>query len=152
MTQAARRAKEREKWTSRTVIDVSRKVLKFRGRINCPERRRRVYLGTQSGDERMIVQTNWMERKFDFPFPPGHFPCILERVRGTPARCREMLAAVPPALLAARPGPRSWSMQEHLGHLLDLDELHDGRIDDYLAGRPVLRAADTTNQKTWTGN
>jgi hypothetical protein len=31
---------------------------------------------------------------------------------------------------------------------MDLDELHDGRLDDFLAGTPVLRAADMTNRKT----
>lgn len=96
----------------------------------------------------MITQTNWIERKFEFHEPPGLFPCILERVRGAPARVEEMFRGVPAALLTARPGER-WSAQEHLGHLWDLDELHDGRIDDYLEGRDVLRAADMKNEKTW---
>jgi hypothetical protein len=39
-------------------------------------------------------------------------------------------------------------MQEHLGHLLDLDELHLGRVDDFEAGAETLRAADLQNKKT----
>jgi uncharacterized damage-inducible protein DinB len=46
----------------------------------------------------------------------------------------------------------SWSIQEHIGHLLDLDELHTGRLDDYLANAEVLRPADTENKRTWQAN
>jgi len=35
-----------------------------------------------------------------------------------------------------------------VGHLYDLDELHEGRLEDYKAGAEVLRAADLTNKKT----
>jgi uncharacterized damage-inducible protein DinB len=45
-----------------------------------------------------------------------------------------------------------WSIQEHIGHLLDADELHDQRIDDYNAGLETLRPADITNRKTWDTN
>jgi len=40
-------------------------------------------------------------------------------------------------------------MQEHAGHLADLDEsLFLGRLDDYAGGVPVLRAADMSNALT----
>jgi len=99
----------------------------------------------------MITQTNWFDRKFNFDFPAGHFPCILERVRGTPARIKDMIQLYPRNILAVRTHG-SWSIQEHVGHLFDLDELHDGRIDDFLAGAGTLRAADMTNRKTDMAN
>jgi hypothetical protein len=43
----------------------------------------------------------------------------------------------------------AWSIQEHIGHLLDLEEIHEGRIDDIRTRLPNLRAADVTNRKTW---
>ena len=55
---------------------------------------------------------------------------------------------LPPEILTRRPGDE-WSIQEHVGHLHDLDELHEGRLEDYEAGLDALRAADMTNKKTY---
>src|SRR5207253_8115240 len=41
-----------------------------------------------------------------------------------------------------------WSIKEHIGHLSDLEELHDGRIDDFKNKLLNLRAADLENKKT----
>ncbi len=76
------------------------------------------------------------------------FPLILERLRGTAARLQEMTASLSREQLTKRKG-EAWSIQEHVGHLIDLDELHLGRIDDYINNLPVLRAADMSNKKTY---
>ncbi len=98
----------------------------------------------------MISQTPWVERTFNFNYPIGLFPCILERVRGTPARLEELVAKLPP-ILTIRINDK-WSIQEIVGHLATLEELHYGRIEDYLTGKDVLRAADMTNKKTADAN
>jgi len=90
----------------------------------------------------------WFERTFRFDTPEALFPVVVERLRGTPARIEDKVHLLPPALLTRRDGD-GWSIQEHIGHLLDLDELHTGRLDDFLAGAEVLRPADLTNRKTW---
>jgi uncharacterized damage-inducible protein DinB len=95
-----------------------------------------------------IPKTKWFQRKFDFSFPPGIFPSIMERLRGTPARLEEMVRAYPAGILTIRKDD-AWSIQDHIGHLADLDELHDLRIDDYIAGLETLRQADLKNTKTW---
>ena len=99
----------------------------------------------------MVEQTRWTERTFDFNFPLGIFPCILERLRGTPVRMEELIRSLPAHILTKRIENR-WSIQEHVGHLFDLDALHDGRLDDYQAGVKALRAADMTNRKTFEAN
>jgi hypothetical protein len=43
-------------------------------------------------------------------------------------------------------------MQEHAGHLLDLEPLGMSRLDDYEAGRETLHAADVENRKTHEAN
>ena len=96
----------------------------------------------------MIRRTKWVERKFDFGQPVGVFPCVAERLRGTSARLEEMTRDLPARVLTARPGD-AWSIQEHVGHLLDLDELHEGRLEDYARRLEVLRPADITNRRTW---
>lgn len=90
----------------------------------------------------------WTDRHFHFELPEELFPVVVERLRGTPARIEDKVRGLPPAVLTRRDGA-AWSLQEHIGHLLDLDELHTGRLDDYLAGAEVLRAADMANRKTW---
>jgi uncharacterized damage-inducible protein DinB len=94
------------------------------------------------------VTLRWTDRRFTFDLPEALFPVVVERLRGTPARIEDKVRALPPHLLTRRDGD-AWSIQEHIGHLLDLDELHTGRLDDFLAGAAVLRAADMTNRKTW---
>jgi uncharacterized damage-inducible protein DinB len=90
----------------------------------------------------------WTDRTFRFDTPEALFSVIVERLRGTPARIEDKVKALSPALLTQRDGDE-WSIQEHIGHLVDLDELHAGRLDDFLNGAEVLRAADMTNRKTW---
>ena len=92
-------------------------------------------------------RTKWVEREFEFNLPVGVFPSVLERLRGTPARVEELTRGLAPELLTERRGGK-WSAQEHVGHLSDLDELHEGRLEDYERGLGVLRAADMSNRKT----
>ena len=95
----------------------------------------------------MIERMRWVEREFAFNLPVGVFPCVVERLRGTPARLEELTRGLAREELTAKPGGL-WSMQEQAGHLWDLDELHEGRLEDYARGLEVLRAADMRNRKT----
>ena len=95
----------------------------------------------------MIKKMRWVEREFEFNLPVGVFPCVVERLRGTPARLEELTRGLTRGRLTAKPGG-IWSMQEQAGHLWDLDELHEGRLEDYARGLEVLRAADMRNRKT----
>jgi hypothetical protein len=91
---------------------------------------------------------DWLVKRFEFTLPLGAFYSTLERVRGTPARLEEMVRSFPPEILTVGSGER-WSIQEEVGHLYDLDELHEGRLEDYASGKDTLRAADMTNKKTY---
>lgn len=95
-----------------------------------------------------MKRTKWVERKFEFTLPVGVFPSVLERLRGTPARVEELVRAIPARALTERVG-EAWTIQEQVGHLLDLDELHEGRLEDYEQGLETLRAADMSNRKTY---
>jgi uncharacterized damage-inducible protein DinB len=79
------------------------------------------------------------------------FPNILERLRGTPARIGERIESVSSEMLTNKSGGR-WSIQENIGHLLDLEPLWYGRGDDILAGVPEMRQADLKNIKTHAAN
>jgi uncharacterized damage-inducible protein DinB len=89
----------------------------------------------------------WFERKFTFSFPVELHPNLSARLRGTPARLEEALRGRSHELLV-RKAQGKWSAQEHAGHLLDLEPLWLARVDDYVAARDQLTAADLTNRKT----
>ncbi|HEX4951167.1 MAG TPA: DinB family protein [Blastocatellia bacterium] len=93
----------------------------------------------------------WFDYKFSFDLPLWMYPNVVERLRGTPARLEDRLAALPHDLLIRREGER-WSMQENAGHLLDLESLWLGRLDDFVAGLPRLRPADLQNRHTHEAN
>jgi uncharacterized damage-inducible protein DinB len=95
----------------------------------------------------MITQTPWFERKFDFNFPVGLFPIILERLRGTGSQLEACIKNLPEEQLTIKKEGK-WSVKEVIGHLYDLEELWQGRTDDFMAHKEVLRAADVTNTKT----
>ena len=99
----------------------------------------------------MVERTEWIKRQFTFGLPLGMYPNVVERVRGTPARLEDLMRGVPAEILTRRDGDR-WSIQEQAGHLLDLEPLGMGRLDDFEAEREILRAADMTNQKTHEAN
>ncbi|MEE9297269.1 MAG: DinB family protein [Phycisphaerae bacterium] len=89
----------------------------------------------------------WFERTFNFDFPVGCYRYILERLCDTPLRVEAKVQGLGPEVLARRDG-NTWSIQENVGHLGDLEPLWTGRLDDFLDGEEFLRAADLTNQKT----
>jgi len=94
------------------------------------------------------MRVKWTDRRFNFDFPAGIYPEMIERIRGTPARVEDLLARLPAETLTAQVDGR-WSMQENAGHLLDLEGLVSQRIDEYLAGNTALHAADMSNRKTY---
>jgi DinB family protein len=98
-----------------------------------------------------MPRIKWVERQFNFNYPTGLYPEMIERLRGTPARVDEYLSSASPEILTARDHDR-WSIQENAGHLLDLDALTIQRIDEFVAGATMLHAADMSNKKTHEAN
>jgi hypothetical protein len=99
----------------------------------------------------MVNQTRWFERRFNFDFPIGVFPCLVERLRGTPARLEEIIRTLPPTILTTRVND-GWSIQEHAGHLWDLESLWEQRVNDFRSRAKTLTVADLTNRKTNEAN
>ncbi len=95
----------------------------------------------------MIDQMRWSDRRFTFDLPRRWFPAVLERLRGTPARCEAIFRHVPEEELRLRVGGE-WSAKEHVGHLDDIHDLDSRRLDDFLAGSRCLTPWDATNAAT----
>jgi uncharacterized damage-inducible protein DinB len=90
----------------------------------------------------------WIERVFDSYVPSELHPELIERLRGTPARAGERTLSLPPDVLVRREG-ESWSIQEHVGHLIDTEALFAARLKDYEAGEETLYPADTSGRMTY---
>ncbi|HJQ67252.1 MAG TPA: DinB family protein [Gemmatimonadales bacterium] len=97
------------------------------------------------------MPARWFERHFEFDSPNELFPNVVERVRGTPARVEERVRGVATATLTRRLG-ETWSIQENVGHLLDLEPLWLTRGRELATGAEVLTAADIGNRKTHQAN
>jgi uncharacterized damage-inducible protein DinB len=99
----------------------------------------------------MITRQPWFERVFPTGLPAHLLPVVAERLRGTPARLADRLAGVPHEALVRRTG-ETWSIQENVGHLLDLEPLWRQRVDDLAARHAALTEADLTNRRTHEAN
>ena len=98
-----------------------------------------------------MEQVKWVDRKFPFGYDKGYIPLFIERLNSTASRLEELLKNMDEKSAGAKHGDE-WSVKEHAGHLTDLESLHDGRVDDIIAGIPILRAADMTNKETYSAN
>jgi uncharacterized damage-inducible protein DinB len=93
----------------------------------------------------------WFERKFAFDLPLSLLPNVLERLRGGPARLEERVSSLRPDVLTSRVND-TWSIQENVGHLGDLEPLWIHRAEQLLAGETALAVADLTNRVTHEAN
>lgn len=96
----------------------------------------------------MVKRIRWIERKFNFDAPPGMFPVFVERLRGTLPRLKDTTAQFTEEKLEQRVN-NGWSIKEHIGHLIDLEELHSNRVDQLMTSVSILQPADMTNKKTY---
>src|SRR5256885_14345385 len=95
----------------------------------------------------MIEPSPWTERKFTFDQPLGAFPAIVGRLRGTPVRAADLVERVPDEVLSNRLDGK-WAVKEHLGHLVDLEQLDEKRLHEFRKRVPVLSPADSANRTT----
>ena len=89
-------------------------------------------------------RTAWLQRQFPLIADNGLLPGIIERLAGTPARLRELVAY---ARSTATPLV-GWSPAKEIGHLTDLEPLWIQRVRDIVEGQPELTAADLSNRLT----
>jgi uncharacterized damage-inducible protein DinB len=98
----------------------------------------------------MTVLVPWFERKFA-PVAKELFPNLIERLRSTPASLEDRAASLLRERLIYRQAEK-WSVQEQVGHLLDLEPLWAARLDNFVNGDELLAVADLSNRKTHEAN
>lgn len=95
-----------------------------------------------------ITITPWFERQFPSITDHGQLPTIIERLEGTPIRLEKKVLQFSDEFLVEF-SDDNWSIQEHVGHLLNLESLWLQRIYDIMNGESMLTVADLTNQSTY---
>lgn len=98
-----------------------------------------------------MPKTKWVEKKFEFSLSQDEYSSILNKLSETPDKIEELVFSLSPEVLKRKISDK-WSIQEHIGHIIDLEELHNGRIDDFIKGNEKLRPANMTNRKTHEAN
>lgn len=94
-----------------------------------------------------MEQVKWFDRKFEFSIEQNIFPSIIERLEGTPLRLEHKIAQIPIEKLNVKLEDK-WSIKENIGHLIDLEPIWQGRLEDILNGEKYLRSVDLENKKT----
>jgi hypothetical protein len=89
--------------------------------------------------------TPWAERQLSFGKGLEELPVMLERVKGTTARLRNLTSHVPRERLLLRPYGQ-WSVVDHIGHLIYLQDRSEEHVDDFVSRRNELCQIDLSDQ------
>ena len=98
-----------------------------------------------------MKQIKWFDRSFNFENNQNVFPSIIERLSGTPIRLEEKVIGVSENILTFSLD-KTWTIKENIGHLIDLEPLWQGRLDDIINNQVELRTTDLQNTKTDLAN
>jgi hypothetical protein len=97
------------------------------------------------------MKNKWVDRKFNFEFDFSLYPEFIQRLMATPDILVSLIAPIPEDLLKIKEN-HEWSIQENVGHLITVDDLFIGRLDDYESGATELRPADVSGTGTNKAN
>ncbi len=78
-----------------------------------------------------MKKLEWFERTFNFGVPHGMLPFYLERLEGTIARLEQKTKNIPEQVLANKLDGK-WSIKQNIGHLAEVDEVANRRIDEMI--------------------
>jgi DinB superfamily len=88
----------------------------------------------------MMKRLEWFERKLTFGLPKEMLPFYLERLEGSITRIEQKVKGVSDAVLSEKVNGK-WSVKQNIGHLAEVDEIANKRIDEMIAGVATLSPA-----------
>jgi hypothetical protein len=80
-----------------------------------------------------MKKLEWFERQFQFGVSEGMLPFYIERLTGTSSRLEEKLKSTSDEKLSFKLDGK-WSIKQNIGHLAEVDEVANKRIDEMLQG------------------
>ncbi len=75
----------------------------------------------------------WFERNLEFGKPPEMLPFYLERLGGTIARIQAKVKDLDDKVLSEKFNGK-WSIKQQIGHLAEVDEVANKRLDEMVTG------------------
>jgi hypothetical protein len=92
----------------------------------------------------------WFERSLKFGYPKEMLPFFLERLAGTTIRIEQKVKGVSDKILSAKLNGK-WSIKENIGHLAEVDQIANKRIDEMVSGVEVMSPAvfEPQDYSTW---
>jgi uncharacterized damage-inducible protein DinB len=93
------------------------------------------------GSAAELERPPWASRTFRFVHPPWMLADLVERLRGVVPRLVPLLRGVGDAAAREQVDGR-WSIAQNVGHLADVEELWQERLEDLRMGRPTYTPAD----------
>jgi uncharacterized damage-inducible protein DinB len=87
-----------------------------------------------------LARPKWAERRFAFVHPAWMLADMIERLRGVVPRLGPLLARVDD-VTAYRRQEHTWSIAQNVGHLSDVEELWQERLEDLRQGRETYTPA-----------
>lgn len=82
----------------------------------------------------------WFERNLKFGHAPEMLPFFLERLSGTIIRLEEKIKGIDNKILSERLNGK-WSIKENMGHLAEVDEVANKRIEEIISDVAVMSPA-----------
>src|SRR6478735_8439552 len=82
----------------------------------------------------------WFERNLKFGYAPEMLPYFLERLQGTVIRLEQKVRGIDDKILSKKLEGK-WSIKENIGHLAEVDEIANKRIDEMTSGAQVMSPA-----------
>ena len=89
----------------------------------------------------------WTAHEFPLGIDPGWTSNVVNRLQGTVIRLKHYTFGLSDEE-AARQDGGAWSIKQHVGHLIDLEDLHSSRLHEFKARKKELSAADMSNLRT----
>jgi hypothetical protein len=87
-----------------------------------------------------MKRMEWFDRRFQFGSTAAMLPFFIERLHGTLVRLERKIERQPEILLATKLDGK-WSIKENIGHLAEVDEIANLRIEEMLNGVSPLSPA-----------
>ena len=95
-----------------------------------------------------MKRQNWTQHTFNLNIDPGWASNILSRVQDTGIRIAHHCKKLTDAQLSYQPSEGAWSIKQHIGHLIDLEDLHHKRLKEFSVLKKELTGADMSNAQT----
>jgi hypothetical protein len=80
-----------------------------------------------------VKKVDWLNRQFVSGLPVGMLPFYLERLSGTLVRLEKKVTGLSEYLLSHKLDGK-WSVKQNIGHLAEIDEVANKRIEEMMKG------------------